>query len=164
MKTSPILGIDFGTTHAVMSAVVNGRAEIIPNVEGERTTPTVLAVKRGEVFIGTLAKKQHLTNPTNTFHLVKRLLGKSLGDLSGETVYLPYSISPSSSGECSIHLEQRELLPEQIMALIFQKLKKDAEKHLKTPIDQVVLTYPVAFIEHQKEKLKVVCHQSDTEK
>ncbi len=130
---SKILGIDLGTTNSAMAVVEAGEPKIIENAEGNRTTPSIVAVsKSGERLVGLLAKRQSVTNPKNTIFSVKRLIGRKAGDseVQKDKKLLPYEIRESANGGIEVKIGDKWHRPEEISAMILTKLKVDAEARL----------------------------------
>ena len=130
-----IIGIDLGTTNSCMSVMEGGEPVVIPNSEGARTTPSIVAfAKNGERLIGQAAKRQAVTNPNNTIFSAKRFIGRKFSEVQEESKSLPYAIVKGKNGDAYIQAEvngkQEDFAPEQISAMILQKLKADAEAYL----------------------------------
>ncbi|PIT91401.1 molecular chaperone DnaK [Candidatus Kaiserbacteria bacterium CG10_big_fil_rev_8_21_14_0_10_49_17] len=152
-----ILGIDLGTTNSAMAAVSAGEPTIIENAEGNRTTPSVVAVsKTGERLVGVLARRQAVTNPKNTIYGIKRFMGHRFDDAAvvrdRETV--PYEIAEASGGGVEITLGGKTYRPEEVSAMILQKLKSDAEAKLGEKITEAVITVPAYFNDAQRNATK----------
>ncbi|MDP4880276.1 MAG: Hsp70 family protein, partial [Opitutales bacterium] len=131
---SKIIGIDLGTTNSCVSVMEGGEAVVIPNSEGARTTPSVVAfAKNGERLVGQAAKRQAVTNPSNTIFSAKRFIGRKFDEVQEEAASLPYKIVKGKNGdayiECEVKGETEQFAPEQISAMILQKLKTDAEAY-----------------------------------
>jgi molecular chaperone DnaK len=152
-----ILGIDLGTTNSAMAVVRGGEGVIIENAEGARTTPSVVAVsKAGERLIGLLAKRQAVTNPKNTIYGIKRLMGHSFNDpaVVKDRTLVSYQITESKAGGVAVSLSGKEERPEEISAMILQKLKRDAEAKLGETIEEAVITVPAYFNDSQRQATK----------
>ncbi len=152
-----ILGIDLGTTNSAMAVVEAGQPKILENQEGQRTTPSYVAIsKSGERLVGLLAKRQAVTNPENTIFSVKRLIGRRFSDpeIQKDRKLLPYEIRESSSGGVEIKMGNKWWRPEEISAMILQKLKSDAESRLGEKIDEAVITVPAYFDDSQRQATK----------
>lgn len=152
-----ILGIDLGTTNSVAAIVEAGVPRVIENREGMRITPSVVAVsKSGERLVGILAKRQAITNPTNTIFSIKRLIGRRYSD--PEVVKcrekLPYEIRESENGGIEVKMEEKWYRPEEISAMILQKIKLDVEEKLGERIDEAVITVPAYFDDSQRSATK----------
>lgn len=154
---SKILGIDLGTTNSAMAIVEGGKATIIENREGNRTTPSIVAVKSdGERVVGQIAKRQAVTNPTNTIFSVKRLIGRRFSDpeVQRDKKLLPYEIKEGREGSVHVVMNGKEFSPQEISAMILQKLKADAEAHTGTTITEAVITVPAYFDDSQRQATK----------
>lgn len=154
---SKILGIDLGTTNSAMAIVEGGKATIIENREGNRTTPSIVAVKSdGERVVGQIAKRQAVTNPTNTIFSVKRLIGRRWSDaeVQRDKKLLPYEIAEGRDGSVLVKMGGKEYSPQEVSAMILQKLKADAEAHLGTTITEAVITVPAYFDDSQRQATK----------
>ena len=153
-----VLGIDLGTTNSAMAIVEGGEAKIIENKEGARTTPSIVAVsKSGERTVGVLAKRQAVTNPTNTIFSVKRLIGRKFSDpeVQRDKKLLPYEIKESSDGGVDVKMGDKWLNPAEISAMILQKLKADAEAKIGQTISEAIITVPAYFDDAQRKATKV---------
>lgn len=149
-----ILGIDLGTTNSAMAFVEGGEPKIIENTEGVRTTPSVVAVsKSGERLVGLLAKRQAITNPKNTIHGIKRLMGHKFDDpnIQRDRGLISYAIERSEDGGVKVKLGDKFSRPEEVSAMILQKLKKDAEAKLGEKITEAVITVPAYFDDSQRQ-------------
>lgn len=152
-----ILGIDLGTTNSAMAVVIGGKPEIIENSEGNRTTPSVVAItKSGERPVGLLAKRQAVTNPGNTLYSVKRLIGRNFEDaeVSRDVQTLPYKITKASNGGVRVVMGGKEYAPQEISAMVLQKLKQDAEAKLGEKITEAIITVPAYFDDSQRKATK----------
>lgn len=151
-----ILGIDLGTTNSAMAVVEGGEPKIIENNEGNRTTPSMAAVaKNGERLVGQLAKRQAVTNPENTIFSVKRLIGRHWDDeeVQHDVKTMPYKITQGGEG-VKVKLGDKEYTPQEISAMILQKLKADAEERLGEKITEAVITVPAYFDDSQRQATK----------
>ncbi|MCC6290927.1 molecular chaperone DnaK [Candidatus Nomurabacteria bacterium] len=149
-----ILGIDLGTTNSAMAYIEGGEPKIIENNDGARTTPSIVALsKSGERLVGLLAKRQAVTNPKNTIFGVKRMMGHKFEDanIQRDRGTVPYAIERSEDGGVKVKLGDKFNRPEEISALILQKLKKDAEAHLGEKIEEAVITVPAYFDDSQRK-------------
>ena len=156
---SKIIGIDLGTTNSCMSLMEGGEAVVIPNSEGARTTPSVVAFgKDGERLVGQAAKRQAVTNPSNTIFSAKRLIGRKFSEVQEESKSLPYSVVKGKNGdayiECESNGKKEQFAPEQISAMILQKLKADAEAYLGETVTEAVITVPAYFNDAQRQATK----------
>ena len=152
-----ILGIDLGTTNSAMAIVEGGEPKIIENKVGNRTTPSMVAIsKNGERLAGLLAKRQAVVNPENTLFSVKRLIGRRWGDseISRDQKWLPYQIQKSSSGGVEVKMQEKWYRPEEISAMVLQKLKADAEEKIGEKITEAIITVPAYFDDSQRQATK----------
>lgn len=152
-----ILGIDLGTTNSAMAHITGGEPVVIENAEGNRTTPSVAAVsKTGERLVGVLARRQAVTNPKNTIYGIKRFVGHRFTDkvVSKDKDALPYEIKESKDGGVLISLNEKDYRPEEISAMILQKLKQDAEAKLGEKITEAIITVPAYFDDAQRKATK----------
>jgi len=151
-----IIGIDLGTTNSAMAYVVSGKAEIIANSEGMRTTPSIIAVSEDtkEVLAGLPAKNQMVTNPGQTFYSIKRLIGRRYEDVAKEIKNFPFSVRKSAKGGVDVNFGGEWLAPEAISAKVLAKLKADAEKFLGEPVTEAVITVPAYFDDSQRQATK----------
>ena len=149
-----ILGIDLGTTNSVMAFIEGGDPVIIPNAEGDRVTPSVVAIsKSGERLIGQVARRQAITNPEHTVFSVKRFMGRKLTDatVQADRELIPYKLSAAPNGDVRVIMDGREYAPPEISAMILQKLRADAEAYLGEPVTQAVITVPAYFNDSQRQ-------------
>ncbi|MGW8185096.1 MAG: molecular chaperone DnaK [Candidatus Moraniibacteriota bacterium] len=152
-----ILGIDLGTTNSAMAIVQGGKPEIIENKEGNRTTPSMIAVnKSGERLVGLLAKRQAVTNHENTLFSIKRLIGRNFDDqdVQEDIKLMPYKISKAANGAITVKMGDKEYTPREISAMVLQKLKADAEEKLGEKIEEAVITVPAYFDDSQRKETK----------
>lgn len=153
--SNKVLGIDLGTTNSCMAIMEGGEPVVIPNAEGARTTPSVVAfTKDGERLVGQAAKRQSVTNPLNTIASVKRFMGRRYDELTQELKYVPYKVSKASNGDAQIEANGKTYSPPEISAMILQKLKTDAEAYLSETITQAVITVPAYFNDSQRQATK----------
>src|SRR5438445_8791638 len=149
-----VIGIDLGTTNSAVAYMEGGEPTIIPNAEGGRITPSVVAfTKTGERLVGQLAKRQAITNPENTIYSIKRFMGRRFSDpeVQRSMKMVPYKVVEASNGGVEIQLgDGRRLSPPEISAMILQKLKQDAEAYLGEPVAQAVITVPAYFDDAQR--------------
>ncbi|MCD6528497.1 molecular chaperone DnaK [bacterium] len=153
-----ILGIDLGTTFSAMAVVEGGEPKIIENKEGQRTTPSMVAInKNGERLVGILARRQAITNPKNTIFSIKRLIGRRFSDpeVQRDKKLFPYEIRESKDGGVEVKMGERWYRPPEISAMILQKLKQDAEEKIGQKIEDVVITCPAYFDDSQRKATKV---------
>jgi len=149
-----ILGIDLGTTNSAMAIMESGDARIIENKEGNRTTPSMVATsKSGDRLAGLLAKRQAVTNPKNTLFSIKRLIGRKFsdGEVKRDGAWLPYEMKEAANGGVEIKMGDKWLRPEEISAMVLQKLKTDAEEKLGEKITEAVITVPAYFDDSQRK-------------
>lgn len=154
---SKILGIDLGTTNSAMAIVEAGEPRIIENKEGNRTTPSIVAIsKANERLVGLLAKRQAVTNPKNTIFSTKRLIGRRFSDpkVQKDKKLLPYEMRESKTGGVEIKMGEKWYRPAEISAMILQKLKNDAEDRLGEKIEEAVITVPAYFDDSQRKATK----------
>ena len=141
-----ILSIDLGTGNSAMAIYENGEAKIIPNAEGGRTTPSIIAwTKTGERLVGQAAKRQAVTNPKNTVYEVKRLIGRKFDEVQDDIKMLSYDVVKAPNGDCRIKIGDKEYSPEECSSFFLAKLKKDAEAYLGETITDVIITVPAYF-------------------
>ena len=152
---SKIIGIDLGTTNSCMAVMDNGEYKIIPNAEGNRTTPSIVAfTKSGERLVGQTAKRQAVTNPKNTIFSIKRLMGRKFAEVGRERELVPYEIAEAPNGDAHVKVGDKLYSPPEISAMILQKLKADAESYLGEKITQAVITVPAYFNDSQRQATK----------
>ncbi len=143
-----IIGIDLGTTNSAMAYVEGGEPKIVENSEGNRTTPSIVAIsKGGERLVGLLAKRQAVTNPKNTIYGIKRLMGHTFNDpnVQKDKGSVPFEIEAADDGGVKVKMNDKTYRPEEISAMILQKLKHDAEAKLGEKIEEAVITVPAYF-------------------
>jgi molecular chaperone DnaK len=150
-----IIGIDLGTTNSAMAYMVAGKPEVITNAEGSRTTPSVVAIKKGERLVGQVAQRQRVTNATDTVYGIKRLIGRKFGDkeVQSDIKIMPYKIV-SNKGNAAVELGGETKSPEEVSAMILSKLKADAEAFLGEPVTEAVITVPAYFDDSQRQATK----------
>ena len=152
-----IIGIDLGTTNSAFARVVNGKPEIIENAEGARTTPSVVAIsKKGDRLVGTIARRQAMTNPAQTVYGIKRFIGHDFEEdvIQKDIKSIPYKIEKGPKGGVIAILGEERLRPEEISAIILKKIKEDAEKKLGTTVTGAVITVPAYFNDAQRKATK----------
>ena len=150
-----IIGIDLGTTNSCMAVMEGGEPSVIANIEGQRTTPSVVAVtKKGERLVGLLAKRQAVTNPDNTVYSAKRLIGRKYSEIKDELKTLSYHTEEGSNGDVKVKLQDKSYSPPEISAMVLQKLKADAEAYLGGPVTEAVITVPAYFNDSQRQATK----------
>src|SRR5882757_9935813 len=134
------VGIDLGTTNSVIAVMEGGEPVVIPNAEGSRTTPSVVAfTKTGERLVGQLARRQAAVNPENTVYSIKRFMGRLLSEVGDERSQVPYKVVAGKDGRVEIEVAGETFTPEQISAMVLQKLKADAEAYLGDKVTDAVI-------------------------
>jgi molecular chaperone DnaK len=150
-----VIGIDLGTTNSCMAVLEGGEPTVIPNAEGGRTTPSVVAfTKDGQRLVGAPAKRQQVTNPQNTVFSIKRFMGRKYDEVSEEMTIVPYEVVKGQGGDVRVKAADKEYAPPEISAMILQKLKADAEAYLGEPVTDAVITVPAYFNNAQREATK----------
>ena len=153
---SKIIGIDLGTTNSAFAYMVAGKPEVITNAEGDRTTPSVVAVtKKGERLVGKVAQRQRVTNPKNTIYGIKRLIGRKFEDkeVKHDLDISPYKIVKKGNG-VAVEMDGKEYTPEEISAMVLSKIKADAEAFLGEPVTEAIITVPAYFDDSQRQATK----------
>ncbi|MDO4746954.1 MAG: molecular chaperone DnaK [Candidatus Saccharibacteria bacterium] len=153
---SKIIGIDLGTTNSAFAYMVAGKPEVITNAEGDRTTPSVVAVtKKGERLVGKVAQRQRVTNPKNTIYGIKRLIGRKYEDkeVKHDLEISPYKIVKKGNG-VAVEMDGKEYTPEEISAMVLSKIKADAEAFLGEPVTEAIITVPAYFDDSQRQATK----------
>ena len=148
-----IIGIDLGTTNSCVAVMEGGEPVVIPNAEGGRTTPSVVAFKKGERIVGQPAKNQMITNPEGTIYSVKRFIGHRYSELTDELKRVPYKLVPQGD-DVRIEVDGKKYSPQEISAFILQKMKKTAEDYLGEPVTEAVITVPAYFNDAQRQATK----------
>jgi molecular chaperone DnaK len=152
---SKTLGIDLGTTNSCMAVLEGGEPTVIPNAEGGRTTPSVVAfAKDGQRLVGTPARRQQVTNPQNTIFSIKRFMGRKFDEVNEEMTIVPYKVVKGSGDDVRVEVDGKEYAPPEISAMILQKLKRDAESYLGETVADAVITVPAYFNNAQREATK----------
>ena len=152
---SKIIGIDLGTTNSCVSVMEGNEPVVIPNAEGKRTTPSVIAfVEGGEIKVGDPAKRQAVTNPTKTVYSVKRFMGNKFSESKKETERVPYKVVKGDNDTPRVDIDGRLYTPQELSAMILQKMKKTAEDYLGTSVDEAVITVPAYFNDAQRQATK----------
>ena len=152
-----VLGIDLGTTNSCMAVMEGGEPTVIPNAEGTRTTPSIVAItKGGERLVGQVAKRQAVTNPENTVYSIKRFMGRRFDDpeVKRDVEMVPYAVETLSNGDAGVKLGDKVMSAPEVSAMILQKLKTDAEAYLGEKITQAVITVPAYFNDSQRQATK----------
>ncbi len=146
-----IIGIDLGTTNSAVAFMEGWEAKIIPNAEGNRTTPSIVANKDGSIIVGTPAKRQAITNPAGTIFSAKRFIGRKFDEVSDEIKNVPFEVVKGKDGSALIKFDGKDVRPEEISAHILMKLKDDAEKFLGSTVSEAVVTVPAYFNDDQRQ-------------
>ena len=150
-----IIGIDLGTTNSVVAVMEGNEPTVIPNAEGGRTTPSVVAYKKdGERLVGAPAKRQAITNPTNTIFSIKRFTGRKYSEVTEEMKTVPYKVTEGENGTARVEVEDRVYTPQEISAIVLQKLKQTAEDYLGEKVTDAVITVPAYFGDAQRQATK----------
>jgi molecular chaperone DnaK len=154
---SKVVGIDLGTTNSCIVVMEGGTPQVIPNQEGARTTPSIVAfTSKGERLVGQIAKRQALTNPQNTVYGVKRLIGRRFNspEVQHSSKVLPYQIIEAANGDAHLQIDNRVYSPPEISAIVLQKLKAAAEDYLGEPVEEAIITVPAYFNDSQRQATK----------
>jgi len=150
-----VIGIDLGTTNSCVAVLEGGEPTVIPNSEGGRTTPSVVAfTKDGDRLVGTIAKRQAVTNPENTISSIKRFMGRKERDVKSEEKTVSYHVGSDASGDVVVDAGGKQYKPQEISAMILQKLKTDAESYLGEKVTEAVITVPAYFEDSQRQATK----------
>ncbi|MBU1319841.1 MAG: molecular chaperone DnaK [candidate division Zixibacteria bacterium] len=150
-----VIGIDLGTTNSCVAVMEGGDAVVIPNAEGGRTTPSVVAfTKDGNRLVGQVAKRQAITNPENTIFSIKRFMGRKYSEVGSEEKIVPYTVVAEANGDCRVRIGEDEYAPPQISAMILQNLKSTAEEYLGESVTEAVITVPAYFNDSQRQATK----------
>ncbi len=154
-KKSKIIGIDLGTTNSCVAIMEGSQAKVIANAEGIRTTPSVVGfTKSGERLVGAAAKRQAVTNPTNTIFSAKRFIGSKYSEIAGETKMVPYHVKAASNGDAAIEVDGKLFSPPEISAQVLIKMKETAEAYLGEKVTEAVITVPAYFNDSQRQATK----------
>ncbi len=152
---SKVIGIDLGTTNSCVAILEGGEPRVIPNTEGNRTTPSVVAfTKEDERIVGQVAKRQAVTNPENTVFSVKRFMGRRYNEVADELQKVPYTVLEGTNQDARIKIAEREYAPPEISAMVLQNLKETAESYLGETVTQAVITVPAYFNDSQRQATK----------
>jgi len=152
---SKLIGIDLGTTNSVVAVMEGGKPVVIPNAEGSRTTPSVVAfTEKGELLVGQVAKRQAITNPENTVFSIKRFMGRRMEEVSEEMKMVPYRVVAGPGNAVRVRIRGKDYGPEQISAYILQKMKQSAEDYLGEKVTRAVITVPAYFNDAQRQATK----------
>ncbi len=147
-----IIGIDLGTTNSVVAVMEGGDPVVIPNAEGGRTTPSVVAfTKDGERLVGQVAKRQAVTNPQNTIFSIKRFMGRRIEEVGEEMKRVPYKVGRGQNGLASVEVTGKQYTPPEISAMILQKMRQTAEDYLGHKVEKAVITVPAYFNDSQRQ-------------
>ncbi|HEQ99742.1 MAG TPA: molecular chaperone DnaK [candidate division Zixibacteria bacterium] len=150
-----VIGIDLGTTNSCVAVMEGKEPKVIPNSEGGRTTPSVVAIsKGGERLTGTVAKRQAITNPMNTVFSIKRFMGRKYAEVTSEIKNYPYKVVEGSNGEVMVEMEGKQYAPPEISAMVLSKMKKTAEEYLGQKVTDAVITVPAYFNDSQRQATK----------
>ncbi|MBX2812048.1 MAG: molecular chaperone DnaK [Myxococcales bacterium] len=150
-----VIGIDLGTTNSVVAVMESGETKVLVNEEGARTTPSVVAwTDKGEILVGQVARRQAITNPTNTVASVKRFMGMKYADTGSERERVPYEVVSAGNGDAHIKIDDKSYAPPEISAKVLQKLKRAAEAHIGDDITEAVITVPAYFNDAQRQATK----------
>src|SRR5690606_26474879 len=152
-----IIGIDLGTTHSCVAVLEGDKPRVIENAEGGRTTPSIVAfTDEGEILVGQSAKRQSVTNPTNTLYAVKRLIGRRFEDdvVQKDIKMVPYEIVKADNGDAWVRVKGDNKAPPQISAEVLKKMKKTAEDYLGEAVTEAVITVPAYFNDSQRQATK----------
>src|ERR671913_728101 len=152
---SKIIGIDLGTTNSVVAVMEGGDPVVIPNAEGGRTTPSVVAfTKDGERLVGQVAKRQAVTNPQQTIFSIKRFMGRRMNEVTDEVKKVPYKVKDGANGMAVGEVKSKGGTPPEISGLILQKMKQTAEDYLGHSVEKAVITVPAYFNDAQRQATK----------
>ncbi|MGA2533469.1 MAG: molecular chaperone DnaK [Candidatus Aminicenantales bacterium] len=150
-----IIGIDLGTTNSVVAIQEGDKTTVIPNEEGGRTTPSVVAfTQKGEILVGQVAKRQRVTNPENTIYSIKRFMGRRYNEVSQEIKQVPFKVTEATNGDVRVEALGKKYAPPEVSAFILQKLKKAAEDYLGEKVEKAVITVPAYFNDSQRKATK----------
>lgn len=151
-----VIGIDLGTTNSCVAFMEGGEPKVIPNKEGNRTTPSVVSFAKNtdERHVGQAAKRQAITNPENTIFSAKRFIGRRIGEVASEIKLVPFKVKEGKHGDATFEINNRDYTPPEISAMVLQKLKADAEAFLGEPVRQAVITVPAYFNDSQRQATK----------
>lgn len=153
-KKGKIIGIDLGTTNSCVAVMEGGQAKVIPNAEGSRTTPSVVAYKGNERIVGIPAKRQAITNPEKTIYSAKRFIGRKFSEVQSEISNVPYKVVAGSNGEAVFEIDGKIITPEEVSAQILIKMKETAEAYLGEKVTEAVITVPAYFNDSQRQSTK----------
>jgi molecular chaperone DnaK (HSP70) len=154
---SKVIGIDLGTTNSCVAILMDGKAEVVANAEGSRTTPSIAAfTESGEKLVGQIAKRQAVTNPSRTIVASKRLIGRKFDsdEVTGFAKLAPFSITAADNGDARLEIGDRVCSPQEISAMVLAKMKLTANEYLGEPIEDAVITVPAYFNDAQRQATK----------
>src|SRR5258708_34893192 len=152
---SKVVGIDLGTTNSVVAVLEGDSPTVIPNSEGARTTPSVVAItKEGERLVGQVAKRQAVTNPENTIFSIKRFMGRKHDEVTSEASRVPYKVVRADNGDAWVEARGKKYSPPEISAIVLQKLKQAAEDYIGEKVSDAVITVPAYFHDAQRQATK----------
>jgi molecular chaperone DnaK len=152
---SKIIGIDLGTTNSVVAVMEGGKPTVITNPEGNRTTPSVVAINdKGERLVGQVAKRQAITNPENTIYSVKRFMGRKFAEVGNEIKMVPFRVEAAGNGDAVINIRGKQYSPPEVSAMVLRKLREAAEAHLGQKVERAVITVPAYFNDAQRQATK----------
>ncbi|MBN1880352.1 molecular chaperone DnaK [bacterium] len=152
---SKVIGIDLGTTNSCVAVMEGGEATVIPNAEGNRTTPSVIGfIKDGSRVVGQVAKRQAVTNPEKTVYSIKRFMGRRFREVGKEIEMVPYKVVEGKNGDVRVQIDDKQLSPPEISAMVLQKLKQAAEDYLGEKVSRAVITVPAYFNDSQRQATK----------
>ena len=152
-----VIGIDLGTTNSCVAVMEGGEPKVIANVEGFRTTPSVVAfAKNGERLVGLVARRQAVTNPTNTVYSIKRFMGRRHDEVGTEMKLVPYQVVKGPNGDVRVKAGNEEFSPPEISAMILTKMKQTAEEYLGEKVSEAVITVPAYFNDSQRQATKEI--------
>lgn len=150
-----VIGIDLGTTNSCVSVLEGDQSVVIPNTEGGRTTPSIVGFgKAGERLVGQLAKRQAVTNAENTVYSIKRFIGRRWDDTQEERSRVPYNCAQGKDSTVNVEIRGQAYTPQEVSAMILQRLKQDAEAYLGEPVTEAVITVPAYFSDAQRQATK----------
>ncbi|MBS5450558.1 MAG: molecular chaperone DnaK [Coriobacteriia bacterium] len=150
-----VIGIDLGTTNSCVAVLEGGEPTVIVNAEGDRTTPSVVGFRKdGDRVVGKPAKNQAVTNPLNTVFSIKRFMGRKYSEVQSELKTVPYKVEEGKDGRCVVNIDGHQYTPEEISAMVLQKMKADAEKYLGEKVTEAVITVPAYFNDAQRQATK----------
>ena len=154
-QSNVVVGIDLGTSNSCCAILENGQSVVIPNAEGKRTTPSIVAfTKDGQILVGDAAKRQMTVNSERTIFSIKRLMGKKYSDLKTEEKNMPYKVVSGANGMACVQIDERVYTPQEISAMILQKMKKTAEDFLGAEVSKAVITVPAYFNDAERTATK----------